>query len=101
MDQAQIVKEIEKARVREAIVRQLDGVDYHDYRMMRDQADEVTIDFGGVHGCRNNEWSPASRARQSDPGQYAQGGQTRMADRERCFGPPGAARTCGFRPTPR
>ena len=49
MDQAQIVKEIEKARVREAIVRQLDGGDYPDYRMMRDQlADEVTIDFGGV-----------------------------------------------------
>jgi hypothetical protein len=49
MDQTQIVREIEKARVREAIIRQLDGGDYHDYRMMRDQfADEVTIDFGGV-----------------------------------------------------
>ena len=49
MDKAKIVIEIEKALVREAIVRQLDSGDYHDYRMMRDQlADEVTIDFGGV-----------------------------------------------------
>jgi hypothetical protein len=57
MDQAQIVEEIEKARVRETIIRQLDGGDYHDYRMMRDQlANEVKIDAAGKavqgHRCR-------------------------------------------------